>query len=128
MGLYSPTRSLSEQDLQMLQHHQDSFYQEFVHKVRVNRNLSFNESYSLAQGQIFSGYQAQQVDIVDEIGGLYDAVSHMSNELDIDSPEVVFLRPVNDVGFPGYVRQTSKFIYNHFQGLLKVKTALNKFY
>ena len=114
MGVYSSSRVLSESDQQMLTQHQDRFYQEFVRKVMTNRTLTYKESYSVAQGQIFTGGQAYRVSMVDEIGGFYDVVDDMADELNLDDPNVVFLRPRTDSGFSQAAQQVRSMLKGKF--------------
>lgn len=92
MGMYSPFKELTKDEANMLKQYQDNFYQEFVQQVRIDRHLTDNEVYNVAQGQIFSGAQAKQYKLVDELGGLYTAIEDMGNSLGIETPNVVFVR------------------------------------
>ena len=92
IGLYSPFKELTREESDMIKQYQDNFYQEFVQQVRVDRHLTNNEVYNVAQGQIFSGTQAKQYKLVDELGGLYTAIEDMGNSLGIENPNVVFVR------------------------------------
>ena len=97
MGIYSPFKDLSKEESDMIKQYQDNFYQEFVQQIRTDRDLTNNEVYNVAQGQIFSGAQAKQYKLVDELGGLYTAVEDMGNSLGIQKPNVVFVRNAKSV-------------------------------
>lgn len=100
MDLMSPHSQSSDEQLQMLYLHQDAFYQRFVDLVQENRKMTDKEVYNIAQGQVFTGEQAIKFNIADEVGGLYDVVDQMAKDLDIDSPEVVFVRPQDKFAVP----------------------------
>ena len=97
MGIYSPFKELSQEESDMIKQYQDNFYQEFVQQIRTDRDLTNNEVYNVAQGQILSGAQAKQYKLVDELGGLYTAVEDMGNSLGIQNPNVVFVRNAKSV-------------------------------
>ncbi|MCX2681620.1 signal peptide peptidase SppA [Galbibacter sp. EGI 63066] len=54
----------------------EDFYQDFLQKVADGRNLSVPEVDSVAQGRVWSGVQAKEHRLVDEIGGLNKAVAY----------------------------------------------------
>ena len=62
----------------MLKAYQSEKYQFFVNKLKKNRGLSDAEVSSIAQGQLFTGSEAKDLKLIDEIGGLYDAVDDVS--------------------------------------------------
>jgi len=100
MDLMSPHKRSTDEQKAMLKVHQDAFYQRFVDLVQENRQMTDTEVYNVAQGQVFSGEQAVSLHVVDEIGGLYDAVDQMADDLDIDSPDVVFMRTKERYAIP----------------------------
>ena len=112
---------LDEDEIALIKQHQDSFYQEFVDKVKKGRNLTEEETFNVAQGQILTGRQAKQQKIVDEIGGLYTTVDALADELDIDEPDVVFIRTRPRFKLPFFNAQISSLVktifksYTHLQ-------------
>ena len=71
-GLYkdilSPDRPLSEQERELLQSLIDSSYNQFVGAVAQGRNLSEENVRRFADGRVFSGAQALELGLVDELG------------------------------------------------------------
>ncbi len=100
MDLYSSFKTLTEEEKKLIQVHQDNFYQEFVKKVKNNRQLSESEVYVVAQGQLVTGKQAKSYKLVDKVGNLYDVVSDMSEELDIKDPNIIFVRSKSKFNIP----------------------------
>ena len=76
-GLYkdilSPDRSLSIEEREILQSLINSSYQQFVSAVAKGRNLSEEKVKSFADGRVFTGMQAKELGLVDEIGDENDA-------------------------------------------------------
>jgi len=52
----------------------ENIYSDFVSKVSKGRKMSFESVDSIGQGRVWSGTSAQNIGLVDEIGGLNDAI------------------------------------------------------
>ena len=71
-GIYkdilSPDRPLSTEERALLQSLIDSSYEQFVSAVSNGRNLTTEVVKSFADGRVFTGEQAKEFGLVDEIG------------------------------------------------------------
>lgn len=72
--ILSSTKYLSKEEKEILQSLIDSTYEQFVEEISVNRSISIDEVKKFADGRIFSGKQAKELGLVDEIGSCSDAV------------------------------------------------------
>ena len=70
----SPAREMTAEEKQLIQGLVDDIYDQFVRTVAEDRKIPLEIIRSLADGRIFSGRQALQLKLVDELGGLQDAV------------------------------------------------------
>jgi len=70
----SPFRPMSSEDRKILQGVIDDIYDQFVSAVAEGRNLPVEKVRNLADGRIFTGRQAKEIGLVDELGGMQDAV------------------------------------------------------
>ena len=73
----SPMRSMTDEERAILQETVDDVYAQFVDAVfegRQNKGLTREEIVELANGRIFSGQQAYERKLVDELGDLQDAI------------------------------------------------------
>lgn len=66
----------------------ESTYQTFLTKVSEGRNITIAEADSVAQGRVWSGTEAQELGLVDELGGLDDAIEAAALLADVDSYSV----------------------------------------
>ena len=121
IGLHSPFKQLSKEDRNLIKQYQDNFYQEFVNQVKQDRNLTSNEVYNVAQGQIFSGKQAKGHKLVDEVGGLYTAIEDMQTSLGIQQPNIVFVRNEQDISINSINSSASALLKD------KIKSYFNMF-
>jgi protease IV len=70
----SPVREMTAEEKQLIQGLVDDIYDQFVRTVSEDRKIPLEIVMGLADGRIFSGRQALQLKLVDELGGLQDAV------------------------------------------------------
>jgi len=56
-------------------HWMDRIYDNFVARVAVGRKLSPDRVRAIAKGHVWTGAQAKDLGLVDEIGGFYEAVA-----------------------------------------------------
>jgi len=66
--ILSPDRALSEEERQLLQSLIDSSYEQFVTAVAEGRKLPEETVRGFADGRVFSGAQAKELGLVDELG------------------------------------------------------------
>jgi protease IV len=69
-------RPKSEAELALFQGFVDWIYDEFTGKVAESRNLDVAVVREIAQGRVWSGSEALKLGLVDELGGLSDAIRH----------------------------------------------------
>ncbi len=72
--LGSPYRPLTEEEAAIYQALADEAYEDFVHAVADGRSLPEDCVYTLADGRIYSGRQALELGLVDQLGDLDDAI------------------------------------------------------
>jgi len=70
----SPYRPMREDEKEELQSMIDKVYDSFVVDVARNRNLSVDYVRNISRGKIYLGSEAKDLGLVDELGGLDDAV------------------------------------------------------
>ena len=73
--IFSPTRPKTAKELAILQKAVDQIYEAFLDRVVEGRNLPREKVAEIAQGRVWSGKSAQNLGLVDELGGLDRAIS-----------------------------------------------------
>jgi protease-4 len=71
----SPARRYNPDELSKLQEQLQAFYDQFVEKVAESRHSTPEKIDTLAQGRVWTGRQAKQNKLVDELGGLDRAIA-----------------------------------------------------
>jgi protease-4 len=59
-------------------------YQDFLERVGEAREMSLEEVHEMAQGRVWMGSQAKELGLVDELGGLSDAVASAARRAGLD--------------------------------------------
>ena len=65
---------MSDEERKLLQAVMDDVHQQFIQAVADGRSLEISEVAPLADGRIFTGRQAKDARLVDELGDLEDAI------------------------------------------------------
>ncbi|MFN4083226.1 MAG: signal peptide peptidase SppA [Bacteroidia bacterium] len=71
-----PDRALTADEKAILQNEVDKVYDDFISNVAAGRNLTKQQVDELAQGRVYSGIEAKKLGLIDEFGGLNDAVKY----------------------------------------------------
>jgi len=74
------SRPKNPQELANIQRIVDRIYDRFITKVADSRKLPKNKVQEIAQGRVWSGTAAKELGLVDEIGGLEDAVREAAKQ------------------------------------------------
>ena len=73
--LYSDYGGFTPTEQERVEKMMKTVYEDFVNKAATGRNKSFDEIDEIAQGRVWTGKQAQEIGLVDKLGGLNDALS-----------------------------------------------------
>jgi protease-4 len=86
----SPLRKMSDEEQALLQSVMDDVHTQFIEAVAKGRSLEVPEVKALADGRIFTGRQAKDAKLVDELGNLEDAIQLAAEIAGIEGePKVV---------------------------------------
>lgn len=69
-------RPKTEKELKIYQDFVNEIYSLFINKVSQSRNLPESKVREIAQGRVWSGQEALKIGLVDEIGGLEEAIQY----------------------------------------------------
>lgn len=84
-----PFRELSEDEREIFQSMVNQDYDEFVEVIVEGRGLPESEVRDIADGRVYSGLQARELGLVDEIGDLDRATNIASDLAEVEDPTVV---------------------------------------
>ena len=78
-----------------MQRNVEDFYVTFVGRVANGRGMSSDEVDEVAKGRVWTGLDALKIGLVDELGGLYDAIAIAADKSGITDYKVVDY-PIHD--------------------------------
>ncbi|WP_461534401.1 signal peptide peptidase SppA [Sinomicrobium sp.] len=81
---YSPFQPLSDSYRQVTTESIEHIYKTFVGHVAKGRGMKTEDVDAIAQGRVWSGAEALEIGLVDEIGGLNDALAYAAEEAGMD--------------------------------------------
>ena len=76
--LYSPMEPMSSKARAEITMQIERVYDTFLDRVAQGRGMSIEEVDAVAQGRVWSGTEALEIGLVDRLGGLEDAVTHVA--------------------------------------------------
>jgi protease IV len=86
----SPMRALRPEERQVFQALVDDVYQQFIEAVAQGRNLPIGEVRQAADGRIYTGRQAKELHLVDELGSFQDAITYAATTIGVEGkPKLV---------------------------------------
>jgi protease IV len=97
-----PFTDITPEQTAMLQSVLDDTYAQFTQSVAQSRKLSVSTISSWAEGKIFTGAQAKQLGLIDEIGSLQSAIRFFKNKALIEG-EIQWVCADKDEGLFGFL-------------------------
>ena len=76
----------------------EAIYQLFIERVAAGRKLDLPKVDRIAQGRVWTGEQALERGLIDELGGLSEAVLRAKQALGLDADADVALVPYPEMG------------------------------
>ncbi|SHG19339.1 signal peptide peptidase SppA [Ornithinibacillus halophilus] len=107
--IMSFSREMTEEERELLQAMVDDMYDDFVQVIVDGRGMSEETVRTLGDGRVYTGSQAKENNLVDELGSLDDTIEMMETDQEWDNVQVV--------------QYNSPFGFNQFFGI----TAQNLF-
>jgi protease-4 len=78
-------KSLTPYQREVIQNSVERVYDSFIGKVADGRNMTKEDVDRIGQGRVWSGTQALEIGLIDELGGLNDAIAKAAELAEIDT-------------------------------------------
>jgi protease-4 len=88
-GFLSATRPMTSFEQEKMQVYVERTYETFINHVAEGRNLTKSHVDSIGQGRVWSGTDALDIGLVDEIGGLKEAIAKAAELAEIENFRIV---------------------------------------
>lgn len=87
-AVVSTNRKLTATELQIVQNEVDQIYANFLQCVASGRGMSTSEVNRIARGRVWTGVDAKRVGLVDELGGISDAIAYAAKKAAIKEQKI----------------------------------------
>ncbi len=75
-GVMSPVAAFSDSERETMQRMLNTVYEQFTQKAAAGRHMEYAALEALARGRVYTGRQAKELGLVDQLGTLADAVAY----------------------------------------------------
>jgi protease-4 len=89
--IYSPDRRFTPEERKKIEESMQVVYDQFIERTAAARHMAPEKVDEIAQGRVWTGEQARQLGLVDELGGLYKAIDIAKQRARIPAEEEVNL-------------------------------------
>ena len=90
-------RKLSDDELNVIQNSVEDIYETFITHVSEGRGIPVLEVDEIGQGRVWSGVDALSIGLIDEIGGLEDAIVSAAELAELDDYRIITMPKKTDV-------------------------------
>lgn len=87
-SVLSMNKRLTEEELKIIQEGVDDIYDDFLSRVAEGRGMTKADVDSIGQGRVWAGKDALEIGLVDELGGLKDAIAYAAESAGIASDSI----------------------------------------
>ncbi|MFH1004766.1 MAG: signal peptide peptidase SppA [Bacteroidota bacterium] len=94
---YNAYRAVNKEESTVIQKWIEDVYDDFIGKVGESRKMSKAEVDSIGQGRVWSGEDGKQIGLVDEFGGIKDAIALAAKKANIKEYKIVELPEQKDL-------------------------------
>ncbi|MFT8321672.1 MAG: signal peptide peptidase SppA [Bacillus sp. (in: firmicutes)] len=87
--IMSPSREMTKEEKEILQTMINNSYEGFVKVIADGRGMSESDVKKIADGRIYDGRQAKELNLIDDFGYFNDVVEQMKKDYKLKDPQVV---------------------------------------
>lgn len=89
-AVMTSNRRLTEEELTIIQKGVDEIYVQFKTVVAKGRGLTMERVQQIARGRVWTGVDAKKIGLVDELGGIKDAIAYAAKQAKIKDVKVLY--------------------------------------
>ena len=89
-AVLSTNRKLTEEELSIIQTEVDQIYEDFLLRVAEGRGMTTQQVNVLARGRVWTGKDAKARGLVDELGGIEDAINYAAKQAKIKNKKILY--------------------------------------
>ncbi len=107
--VFSPYRESTVEEKRFMQKELEWGYNMFLERVAMGRGLKKDSVNTIGQGRVWSGTKGKEIGLVDEIGGILDAIKKCAHFAKVKEPVVKYVPCMKSRGF-SFFGNTKEFL------------------
>jgi len=104
-AIMTTNRKLTEEELSIIQKNVDNIYDQFKGVVAEGRGMTKAQVNVVGRGRVWTGADAHKIGLVDELGGLYDAINFAAKKSNIKTQKVLYYPIAKEDKFSAIIEQ-----------------------
>jgi len=104
-AIMTTNRKLTEEELSIIQKNVDNIYDQFKGVVAEGRGMTKAQVNVVGRGRVWTGTDAHKIGLVDELGGLYDAINFAAKKSNIKTQKVLYYPIAKEDKFSAIIEQ-----------------------
>lgn len=127
-AVMTSNRRLTEEELTIIQKGVDEIYVQFKTVVAKGRGLTMERVQQIARGRVWTGVDAKKIGLVDELGGIKDAIAYAAKQAKIKDVKVLYYPLVKEDKLGDLLEQISGEEESASISSIKLPTELLNYY
>ena len=104
-SIMTTNRKLTESEMSLIQEGVDDIYDLFKSRVAEGRGMTKEEVGVIARGRVWTGRDAKRIGLVDELGGIEDAIKYAAKQADIKDIKTLYYPEVKEDKLEALIEQ-----------------------
>ena len=104
-SVMTTNRKLDEEEMKIIQSSVDDIYIQFKTVVANGRGMTMERVQQLARGRVWTGLDAKRIGLVDELGGIKEAIAYAAKQAKIKDVKVLYYPLVKEDKFGELLEQ-----------------------
>ncbi|MDB4323899.1 signal peptide peptidase SppA [Crocinitomicaceae bacterium] len=104
-SIMTTNRKLTEDEMSLIQEGVDDIYDLFKSRVAEGRGMTKEEVGVIARGRVWTGRDAKRIGLVDELGGIVDAIKYAAKQADIKDIKTLYYPEVKEDKLEALIEQ-----------------------
>lgn len=121
----SYTHPLSQKDREYLENVLDNMHMQFVEIIAQNRKLPIERVKELANGKIYTGQQALELNLIDEMGGQEEAHMWLADKLKLPYSRKLYVKPKEKMRALDVIFSSAKSVVTILENLGKLNEGID---
>ena len=103
-GVLSLNKKLTDKELMIVKEETDEVYQLFLSRVASGRKMELSKAHQVARGRVWTGVDALRIGLIDELGGMKDALMYAKKLIRSKDASVIYYPKIKENGLENLVR------------------------